>query len=48
MLSRTECSSAGPSSVGCLVARARTDTNLLVQRDRRVGNGLREDVVIRN
>jgi glycogen debranching enzyme len=26
----------------------RTDTNLLVQRDRRVGNGLREDVVIRN
>src|SRR3954470_20088042 len=26
----------------------RTDTNLLVQRDRRVGNGLREDIVIRN
>jgi glycogen debranching enzyme len=26
----------------------RTDTNLLVQRDRRVGNGLREDVTIRN
>jgi glycogen debranching enzyme len=26
----------------------RTDTNLLVQRDRRVGNGLREDVVVRN
>jgi glycogen debranching enzyme len=25
-----------------------TDTNLLVQRDRRVGNGLREDVTIRN
>lgn len=24
------------------------DTNLLVQRDRRVGNGLREDIVIRN
>src|SRR3954451_4499851 len=26
----------------------RTDTNLLVQRDRRGGNGLREDVAIRN
>src|SRR3954464_10867809 len=26
----------------------RTDSNLLVQRDRRVGNGLREDLVIRN
>jgi glycogen debranching enzyme len=26
----------------------RTDTNLLVQRERRVGNGLREDVAIRN
>jgi glycogen debranching enzyme len=26
----------------------RTDTNLLVRRDRRVGNGLREDVVISN
>ncbi|MEU2347949.1 glycogen debranching N-terminal domain-containing protein [Modestobacter sp. NPDC049651] len=26
----------------------RTDTNLLVQRDRRVGNGLREDLVLRN
>lgn len=26
----------------------RTDTNLLVQRDRRVGNGLREDLVVRN
>ena len=27
---------------------ARTDSNLLVRRDRRVGNGLREDVVIHN
>ncbi|WP_308194603.1 glycogen debranching N-terminal domain-containing protein [Pseudonocardia kujensis] len=26
----------------------RTDTNLLVQRDRRIGNGLREDLVLRN
>jgi glycogen debranching enzyme len=26
----------------------RTDTNLLVQRERRVGNGLREDLVLRN
>jgi len=26
----------------------RTDTNLLVQRERRVGNGMREDVVLRN
>jgi glycogen debranching enzyme len=26
----------------------RTDTNLLVQRERRVGNGMREDVTIRN
>ena len=26
----------------------RTDTNLLVQRERRIGNGLREDVVLRN
>jgi glycogen debranching enzyme len=26
----------------------RTDTNLLVQRERRVGNGLREDIVLRN
>src|SRR3954470_14474577 len=26
----------------------RTDTNLLVQRERRVGNGLREDIRIRN
>jgi glycogen debranching enzyme len=26
----------------------RTDANLLVQRDRRVGNGLREDITIRN
>jgi glycogen debranching enzyme len=26
----------------------RTDTNLLVERERRVGNGLREDLVIRN
>jgi glycogen debranching enzyme len=26
----------------------RTDTNLLVQRERRVGSGLREDIVIRN
>jgi glycogen debranching enzyme len=26
----------------------RTDTNLLVQRDRRVGHGLREDLLIRN
>lgn len=26
----------------------RTDTNLLVQRDRRVGNGMREDLLIRN
>ena len=35
--------------LGRLPRRAgRTDTNLLVQRDRRVGNGLREDVVIRN
>jgi glycogen debranching enzyme len=38
---------------GTFVARVprragRTDTNLLVERDRRVGNGLREDVVIRN
>jgi hypothetical protein len=35
--------------LGRLLHRAgRTDTNLLVQRDRRVGNGLREDVVLRN
>src|SRR4051794_24491194 len=26
----------------------RTDTNLLVQRERRIGNGLREDLVLRN
>ena len=26
----------------------RTDTNLLIHRDRRIGNGLREDLVIRN
>jgi glycogen debranching enzyme len=26
----------------------RTDSNLLIQRDRRVGNGLREDLLIRN
>jgi glycogen debranching enzyme len=26
----------------------RTDTNLLIERQRRVGNGLREDIVIRN
>ncbi len=35
--------------LGRLPRRAgRTDTNLLVQRDRWVGNGLREDLVIRN
>jgi glycogen debranching enzyme len=35
--------------VGRLPRRSgRTDTNLLVQRDRRVGHGLREDLVIRN
>jgi glycogen debranching enzyme len=35
--------------VGRLPRRVgRTDTNLLVQRDRRVGNGLRDDLVIRN
>jgi glycogen debranching enzyme len=35
--------------LGRLPRRAgRTDTSLLVQRDRWVGNGLREDVVIRN
>lgn len=35
--------------VGRLNRRAgRTDTHLLVHRDRRVGNGLREDLVIRN
>jgi glycogen debranching enzyme len=35
--------------LGRLPRRAgRTDTNLLVQRDRRVGNGLREDLLIRN
>jgi glycogen debranching enzyme len=35
--------------LGRLSRRAgRTDTNLLVQRDRRVGNGLREDIVLRN
>ena len=35
--------------IGRLARRAgRTDTNLLVQRDRWVGNGLREDLVIRN
>ncbi|MEI5674699.1 MULTISPECIES: glycogen debranching N-terminal domain-containing protein [unclassified Nocardioides] len=38
---------------GIFVARlprrsGRTDTNLLVQRDRRVGNGLREEVTVRN
>jgi glycogen debranching enzyme len=35
--------------VGRLPRRVgRTDTNLLVQRDRRVGSGLREDILIRN
>ena len=35
--------------VGRLPRRSgRTDTNLLVERDRRVGNGMREDLVIRN
>ncbi|MCW2839336.1 MAG: Amylo-alpha,6-glucosidase [Aeromicrobium sp.] len=35
--------------LGRLPRRAgRTDSNLLVQRDRRVGNGLREDLLIRN
>jgi glycogen debranching enzyme len=35
--------------IGRLPRRAgRTDTNLLVQRDRRVGNGLREDLLLRN
>jgi glycogen debranching enzyme len=35
--------------VGRLPRRSgRTDANLLVQRDRRVGNGLREDITIRN
>jgi glycogen debranching enzyme len=35
--------------LGRLLRRSgRTDTNLLVERERRVGNGLREDITIRN